>query len=117
MHRRGVGVGRALAALRANEKFSDEAIDRRVAAAATATSLTELGFHLRSLVTQLKGIDQPVDYTQLMDDLVRWQDAGRRARVRRRWGSDYFLGRPADADVAAAVDPGVAVDPEPTSKG
>lgn len=65
-------------------------VDRRFAAAATATDLTELVLHLRGLVTQLRGIGQPLDYTKLYEDLCRWQDPGRADEVRRWWGMQYF---------------------------
>lgn len=90
MHRTGVGVGKALGALRRSGKFSPEAVDRRFAAAATATSLTEAAVHLRGLITQLRSIEQPLDYDRLLRDLRDWQHPDRRPTVRRRWGSEYF---------------------------
>ncbi|GGJ92619.1 hypothetical protein GCM10010123_23140 [Pilimelia anulata] len=92
MHSRGVGFGAALRRLRADDSVSAEAVDRRFTAAATATSLDELVGHLRGLVTQLRGIRQPLDYDRLFGDLVAWQDLGGAAGVRRRWGIDYFPG-------------------------
>ena len=90
MHRDGEGIGSAVLALRVSEKFSPEAVDRRFAAAATASSIAEVGVHLRGLITQLRSIGQPLDYTRLLTDLRAWQDSGRIAAVRRRWGSQYF---------------------------
>lgn len=96
MHRNGVGLGDAVRELRTRkEKYSENAIDRRFAATAEATSLSELGSHLRGLVTLLRGIDQPLDYTRLFDDLRRWQNTRLTSSVRRRWGAQYF-GRTAD---------------------
>jgi hypothetical protein len=40
--------------------------------------------HLRGLVTQLRAIGQPLDYTRLMTDLRDWPDPARLAAVRRR---------------------------------
>lgn len=98
-HRDGVGLGVAIRALRESEKFSPEAVDRRFAAAATATSLAELSVHLRGLISQLRGISSGLDYSLLFRDLRDWQWPERVAAVRRRWGSQYFvrLGR-ADED-------------------
>jgi CRISPR system Cascade subunit CasB len=95
MHREQVGVGTAMLALRRSDRFSADAVDRRFAAAATATSLTEVAVHLRGLVTQLRVIGQSLDYSRLVQDLRGWQDPERRGDVRRRWGSQYFA-RPND---------------------
>lgn len=89
MHRTGIGLGDAMLAARRSGKYSPEAIDRRFAAAATSDSPGELVGHLRGLVTQLRAERQPLDYTRLMRDLIRWQGSGARD-VRRRWGSQYF---------------------------
>jgi CRISPR system Cascade subunit CasB len=97
MHRRGVSVGTAMAKLRASEKFSEQAVERRFAAFATATTLGEAGTHLRGLVTQLREIDQVLDYTQLMGDLVRWQHPASVGEVRRRWGLQFFITQPKES--------------------
>jgi CRISPR system Cascade subunit CasB len=89
MHQSGTGVGTAIRALRRSGKFSEEAVDRRFAAAATATSLSEAALHLRGLIGQLRAIDQPLDYTRLFRDLRDWQFPDRVAGVRRRWGGQY----------------------------
>ena len=103
MHRDGVSIGKAVAVLRrrwggrsaqVQEDKVDwtrvHPIDRRFAAAATATSFSELVLHLRGLVTQLRGISQPLDYTQLYEDLLAWHSPVGATRVRRRWGMEYF---------------------------
>lgn len=102
MHITGIGLGRAVRALHSGEhgKFSQEAVNRRFAAAATATSPAELAMHLRGLIAQLHTIGHGLDYSQLCRDLVDWQDADRVGRVRRRWGRDYFIWK-AEPDAAA----------------
>lgn len=90
MHHEGVGVGSALQVLRRDERSSADAVDRRFAAAATAGSFTEVVAHLRGLITQLRGIDQSLDYTRLLHDLTDWQYPERISAVRRRWGAQYF---------------------------
>jgi CRISPR system Cascade subunit CasB len=87
----GIGLGSAIRALRESERFSPEAVDRRFAAAATATSLAELSVHLRGLITQLSEIKSGLDYSLLLRDLRDWQWPDRVAAVRRRWGSQYFV--------------------------
>lgn len=98
MHRDSVGLGTALLALKRSGQCSEEAVDRRFAAAATATSRTELAGHLRGLVGLLRGISQPLDYTALVRDLRDWQSPDRVAAVRRRWGGQYFAPRAGTRD-------------------
>lgn len=99
MHRDGVGLGLAVRELKRPGRFSEDAVDRRFAAAATATSLPELAVHLRGLVGQLRSANQPLDYTRLTADLRDWQSPDRSHAVRRRWGGAYF------------APPGLADDP------
>ncbi len=91
VHAKDIGVGTAILALRQSGRFSEEAVDRRFAQAATATSLTELAQHLRGLISQLRarGNPQPLDYSQLVEDLRDWCWPQTQHRVRRRWGGQY----------------------------
>lgn len=91
MHRPSVTLGKALQALRQNEKFSDQAVDARVAAAVAATSVPALLMRLRGLVGQLRTINQPLDYDHLLDDIDGWQRPDARQRVRRKWGLGYHV--------------------------
>ncbi|HET9255449.1 MAG TPA: type I-E CRISPR-associated protein Cse2/CasB [Pseudonocardiaceae bacterium] len=93
VHREGVGLGTAVLALRNDKRNSPEAVDRRFSAAATATSLNELAHHVRGLITQICGLtSQPgLDYTRLFNDLRSWEWSQWRIKVRRRWGSQYFV--------------------------
>lgn len=103
VHKEGVGLGTALLRLKQSGKFSPEAVDRRFAAAATATSLAELGVHLRGLITQLRALDRPeLDYTRLAEDLRRWQHPDQAGSVRRAWGGQYFAPRPPADDADSA---------------
>lgn len=94
MHKAGVRPGQALYALRAGGKFSEQAVDRRVDAAATATRPEALHTHLRGLITQLRTVAQPLDYNALLDDLREFEHPDGRRRVRRRWGRDYYGWKP-----------------------
>ncbi|MGW5331234.1 type I-E CRISPR-associated protein Cse2/CasB [Streptomyces bauhiniae] len=84
MHRPGVRTGKALRAL--HERFGEEAVDRRVAATVGSTTVTAFVHRLRGLVTQLRSIQQPLDYDRLMQDIVRWHFPDGRSQVRRQWG-------------------------------
>ncbi|RSO50658.1 type I-E CRISPR-associated protein Cse2/CasB [Streptomyces sp. WAC 06725] len=90
MHRRHVNLGQALRRLRDSGKFLDSALDRRVEAAATTTSVPALLYRLRGLITQLRGQAIPLDYDQLMRDLSMWEKAEPRKWVRSRWGLNYY---------------------------
>lgn len=103
VHQPGASLGAAMARLRG--KFSDEAVVRRFGAFATATSLGEAGTHLRGLITQLRGVDQGLDYSRLMRDLVDWQHPDRVGAVRRRWGLDFFLTKTTPTDPSYAPQP------------
>ena len=98
LDRRSIGVGAAMLALRRSGKFSEDAVDRRFAAAATASSLGEVGHHLRCLITQLRSIGQGLSYTHLFRDLIAWQSPERQGSIRRHWGAQYFAWRPAESE-------------------
>ncbi|SDT81893.1 CRISPR-associated protein, Cse2 family [Streptomyces sp. TLI_053] len=89
MHRRGVKLGQALRALRRSGRFSEDALDTRVAQLAGATSVSALLVHLRGLVTQLRTIGQPLDYNHLMADIRAWHHTDRRPQVRLKWAVGY----------------------------
>ncbi|MEV8328867.1 type I-E CRISPR-associated protein Cse2/CasB [Kitasatospora sp. NPDC056731] len=89
MHRRGVKLGEALRVLRRSGKVSEEALDTRVAQLAGATSVSALLVHLRGLITQLRSITQPLDYSHLMADIQAWHSTDRRPQVRLKWAIGY----------------------------
>lgn len=90
MHHPGTGLGLAARYLRLSGKHNPEGVDRRMQQVATATDVEELIGHLRGLVTLLRSIDQPLDYTQLRQEIERWHFPERQPRIRSHWGSDYF---------------------------
>jgi CRISPR type I-E-associated protein CasB/Cse2 len=100
MHRDGEHIGAALLKLRGSDQFTGnpDALDRRIGAAATATSVQELVFHLRGLVTLLRGQKLPLDYSQLAQDVADWRTPFGQARARRRWGANYFAWNRKSAD-------------------
>jgi len=90
MHSDTTPLGVALRQLRNRPDISADALDRRVNAAATAGSVTEVIGHLRGLITQLRGKQIPLDYNRLVEDLHDWTWPDSRARARRRWGTHYY---------------------------
>ncbi|MGP3947188.1 type I-E CRISPR-associated protein Cse2/CasB [Streptomyces sp. 7N604] len=89
MHRPGIGLGQALRRLRTHGKFSEQAIDARVGALASANSAPMLLHRLRGLIPQLRTIRQPLDYDRLLRDIRAWHYPDTRQRVRRTWALDY----------------------------
>ncbi|MFJ2649463.1 type I-E CRISPR-associated protein Cse2/CasB [Streptomyces sp. NPDC087420] len=89
MHRRGVSAGAALRALRRSGRYSEAALDGHVAATVQTTTVAALVYRLRGLITQLRSVEQPLDYDQLLTDIQRWDSPVVRNRVRREWGLAY----------------------------
>ncbi|MER7771309.1 type I-E CRISPR-associated protein Cse2/CasB [Kitasatospora sp. NPDC096140] len=102
MHRRGIKLGEALRALRRDGKFSEEALDRRVAQLAGATSVSALLVHLRGLITQLRTVGQPLDYNHLMADIQAWHHTDRRPQVRLKWAIGYQAWKDTEKDKGPA---------------
>lgn len=100
MHSVGEHIGTALLKLRGRVRSTGDpgTLDRRVDAAATAASAEELVFHLRGLVAHLRRHQLPLDYSQLVQDIADWPTAFGQARVRRRWGANYFAWTRENAD-------------------
>ncbi len=101
MHVHSRTLPAALRELRQSSRFQgrEGALDAKVFAAVTATSLAEMQWHLRSLVSLLKTEKLGFNYSQLCDDLEKWQLPGGPDRIRRRWGRDYFWRQtPTDPD-------------------
>lgn len=105
MHQPDIGLGAALRQLSRTKGISEDAVTRRFNAAATATSVGELVWHLRGLVTQLRSKAMPLDYTGLLRDLYAWSDADRRARVRRRWGMQFHSWNSKTSEAAESSAP------------
>lgn len=104
-HVAGRSLAEGLRELRRRSRYHEreESLDARVAAAATATTVEELAWHLRALVRLLRDEGIGFDYTRLWRDLLAWQQPGGPERVRRAWGRDYFAwgeepARAGDAD-------------------
>lgn len=103
MHRPGVGLGVALRRLRDQGRFSADAIDSKVTAAATTTDPDALLLRLRGLIDLLRAIDQPLDYDRLMWLIYDWHREDRRRQARRRWALEYQVWiQQQDDDVPAA---------------
>lgn len=100
IHQEEATLGAALRKLHAAnaDSGSDKTnpIDRRFYAAVSATTIDEVGYHLRGLIRMLRGLtpSPALDYSRLARDLADWDDPQRRDRVRRRWGLQYHGAKP-----------------------
>lgn len=71
---------------------SIEAVERRFTALLAAHP-EDLAFYLRQAIGLLKSKEVPVNWHQLLQDVLRWHHPDSRVRVRKRWAS-AFWGRP-----------------------
>jgi len=103
MHATDIGLGIAISQL-VNKADGPEGVRRRFAALGTASSSPEAVYHLRSLVTMLRGAEVPLDYGLLADDLLELRKPDGSTRVRAAWGREFFRARPAsDSDTTPAT--------------
>ncbi|GAA0551062.1 type I-E CRISPR-associated protein Cse2/CasB [Actinomadura livida] len=107
MHHPKRPLGMALHRLRASGRFSAQAVDTRVNAAATTTNPAALLMRLRGLIDQLRVISEPVDYDGLMQLIQDWHYEDGRRRARRRLAVEYQVW--AQQDDVAAGDNGAAL--------
>jgi CRISPR system Cascade subunit CasB len=90
MSRKGESLGVAVRKLIDPEKDNEEAVTRRLNAAATSDSFEEFTRHLRGLIELLKSKDIPFDYPTLTEDLYRFQFPDMRDGIRLRLGQDFY---------------------------
>ena len=90
MHVDGQRLGMAIRKLAGNDTDRLKAVQRRFNAFATARSMPECLHHLRGLVQLLRSEDIPLDYVELAGDLYEFQTPDGAARVRLRWGQDFY---------------------------
>jgi CRISPR system Cascade subunit CasB len=89
MQGQGVSLGRAVRGLVKDDE-DEERILRRFRQVVGADSMPELTHYLRSMVQLLRQEDIPLDYGALANDLYQFQFPEAAARVRLRWGEDYY---------------------------
>lgn len=95
MNRRGEGLGRAVRRYILTKDvtggFDNESpILRRFNALSTADSVDELLWHLRSLITQLRGSNILLDFAELAGQLYDFHFSEARDRVRLAWGRQLY---------------------------
>ncbi|MSQ44455.1 MAG: type I-E CRISPR-associated protein Cse2/CasB [Chloroflexi bacterium] len=91
--RRGLNFGATLRQLRdARGDAGGPGIDRRMVAILNAHR-DDVGTHLRQAIGLLRGGDWPVDWAQLLRDILAWDHPERPAQ--RGWARAYYRGTPA----------------------
>lgn len=89
MHRQGISLGDAARRLVKDEAEDRERVARRFYPVATASDMTELNYHLRSLVSLLRSESIALDYAKLAADLYLFQLPSAADGVKLRWGEDF----------------------------
>jgi len=93
MHSQGSGFGSAVRQLSDRTDTVAEGVGptrRRFNALVTSATFSELSYHLRSAIKQLRGAGIALDYGRLADDLFYFQLPGRADGVRRAWARQYY---------------------------
>ena len=107
MHVDGRGLGQALADLAGKSKVP-EGVRRRFAALGTASTYHESIYHLRGLITMLRGEQVPLDYGLLASDLWTLRQPNGRPQVQATWGREFFRARPAASPATKANEEDVS---------
>lgn len=110
MHKKGHGLGSAVRRF-IQQKDPQGGFDenspvlRRFNALSTADSVDELLWHLRSLLTQLRGASIPIDFAALAANIFDFHFPDSRDSVRLNWGRQLYAGPSAPTDTTQS-DPG-----------
>jgi CRISPR system Cascade subunit CasB len=115
MHVDGRGLGRAMADL-VRASSGPDGVRRRFAALGTASGYAESIYHLRSLITMLRGHQIPLDYGLLADDLETLRRPDGRQRVQAIWGREFFRNGPGTAsDTSTGTDAPTGTETDDTT--
>ena len=87
---------------RLKDQSAGDGVERRFVALLNSDE-EDLPGRLRHAVGLLKSKDIPVDWRQLLSDLLRWEYADR--QVHRRWSRDFWAGGQALEQAAAESTP------------
>ncbi|MCF2706055.1 type I-E CRISPR-associated protein Cse2/CasB [Arcanobacterium haemolyticum] len=89
MFKPGFGLGHAARRLIGTD--DDTSARDRFNALATAGTISELRYHLRTFVSLLRARGIPLDYAMLADDIAHFQYPGNAKSVRLRWARQYAI--------------------------
>ncbi|RAV31702.1 type I-E CRISPR-associated protein Cse2/CasB [Corynebacterium heidelbergense] len=96
MHQPNQGLGTAVQrlVLDSGQDFEKNPFIRRFDALTTSDSQAELAWHLRSLITQLRGAGIGLDYVRLAGQFYEFALPWRRDPIRLQWGRELYAYRP-----------------------
>lgn len=86
---RGGGVGLGATLRRVRQSRESASLDRRFQALLDSDR-EQLPFRLRQAVRLAAASEQPVDWSQLLEDLLAWEHPEQYIQL--RWARDYFVG-------------------------
>lgn len=102
VHTQKIGFGQAVKQLDHHVGRGDgdgpSPVRRRFNAAVSSATFTELAYHLRGLIRQMRGESIAFDYGRFAVDLWDFQVPGKADAVRRRWAREYYRINTGDAD-------------------
>lgn len=90
MHAEGDENRLGRAAQKLAHKDEEENIRRKLSIAAGSDDMTELSYHLKTIVKLLANSDIKLDYVDLAKDLYWFQFEDSMDRVRLKWGQDFY---------------------------
>lgn len=82
-------MGAHVRQLAPSKSEANEAVERRFTALLRADA-ADLEYSLRQMISLLKANDIPVNWHQLMSDVLQWNKPESRRRVVRRWASSFW---------------------------
>lgn len=86
--------GASLRLARDNDPDKNKGLDRRVEILLDSEQPEQLAYRLRQAVRLLKARDVPINWHQLLQDLLRWERYGH--YVQQNWSRSYFVGTVTD---------------------
>lgn len=89
VHAAGISVGSAAACLVQSEDDTGRIL-KRLNLVATATSPTDLSYHLRGLIQLIKGVDAALDYARLAKELYQFRYPEKANEIKLTWGRDFY---------------------------
>lgn len=89
MHQEGVSIGSAAARLVEREEDTQRILNR-LHLVATAVSPEDLAYHLRGIITLLRGKEISLDYAKLAKELYLFHYEETGNAIRLHWGRDFY---------------------------
>ena len=98
MNVQDISVGKAASMLVKNDEDEDR-IRRRLGLVVTATSPSDLAYHLRGVIRLLSREAIGIDYARLARDLYLMNYEESSKAIKLAWGRDFYIRKKEDANV------------------